>query len=143
MEKDKLKDIEDKYNSFREEWSSKIKEHSSKLRDVSYLTDLQINIFSDRQFLLEYLSKNVNYYNKQNKVFRERKFETLEEYTNEKNLRYNAQEKNIVIEGKHSSFFYKMELIESQINFTKETLRTVDSIIFAIKNRLEIKQYEV
>lgn len=135
--------LEENFRDFRKEWTEIIKDHAFSLKDISKLTDSQVNCLSDRQFLVEYISKLTHTYHKSNKEFREKKYEILEEKTNGSNLRYNAKEKEIIIEGELASMYFKMEMIDNQISFAKESLKTIDSIIYNISNRIKLQDYVI
>jgi hypothetical protein len=55
-------------------------------------------------------------------------------------LRYQANEKNVVIEGKTSVTKEYLEIFENQVSFFNESIKTIDNIIFGIKTRLDIEK---
>lgn len=140
---EKKKSLTANFDEFRVEWTERIQHLAGSLRDITKLTDAQVDLLSDRQFLVEYMTKLTQVYHKNNKVFREAKYDILDKRTNESNLRYNAKEKEIAIEGELADMFHKMEIIDTQITFVKESIKTVDSIIYNVSNRIKLQDYTI
>ena len=64
----------------------------------------------------------------------------MENISNNLQLRYKSNEKIVVIDGRTSSTKEYLEIFENQINFFNESIKTIDSIIFGIKTRLDIEK---
>jgi hypothetical protein len=54
--------------------------------------------------------------------------------------RYQYNEKTVIIEGKTAATKEMMDLIENQINFFNESIKTVDNVLFGLKTRVEIEK---
>ena len=54
--------------------------------------------------------------------------------------RYQYNEKTVIIEGKTAQTKEMIELIENQINFFSESIKTIDNVLFGIKTRVEIEK---
>jgi hypothetical protein len=46
----------------------------------------------------------------------------------------------VIIEGKTAATKEMMDLIENQINFFNESIKTVDNVLFGLKTRVEIEK---
>ena len=136
------------YNAFqlqfektRQERNTEIYTYILKLRTVGELSELMVLALSMRQRLLEdshYLMIMSN--DLQNKL-REIKNSLFNDINNNLQTRIrNLSEKNIMVEGNQRYINVKslMDLFEIQISFFTDSIKTVDNILFGIKNRMEL-----
>lgn len=136
------------YNAFqlqfektRQERNTEIYAYILKLRTVGELSELMVLALSMRQRLLEdshYLMIMSN--DLQNKL-REIKNSLFNDINNNLQTRIrNLSEKNIMVEGNQRYINVKslMDLFEIQISFFTDSIKTVDNILFGIKNRMEL-----
>ena len=120
---------------------SKIEDYSKNFRDLKKLIDLQILIFADREIILEKKSRLVMSKIKIDKQIREKKKKAfVNAKTNSDILLKSYNDINIYIDAELTGEMEKLELIEMQINFLIETIKTIDSVIFGIKNRIELER---
>ena len=120
---------------------SKIEDYSKNFRDLKKLIDLQILIFADREIILEKKSRLVMSKIKIDKNIREKKKKAfVNAKTNSDILLKSYNDINIYIDAELTGEMEKLELIEMQINFLIETIKTIDSVIFGIKNRIELER---
>jgi len=125
----------------QKEFTHKVEEYSKYFRDLKKLIDLQILIFADRENILEKKSRLVISKIKIDKNIREKKKKAfIDAKTNHEILLKSYNDVNIYLEAELKDEMEKLELIEMQINFLIETVKTIDSIIFGIKNRIELER---
>ena len=55
-------------------------------------------------------------------------------------IRYQATEKTVVIDGRTATTKEYLEIFENQINFSSESIKTIDSVLYGIKTRLDIEK---
>jgi hypothetical protein len=55
-------------------------------------------------------------------------------------IRYQANEKTVVLDGRTSVIKESLEIFENQVSFFTESIKTIDNIIFGIKTRLDIEK---
>lgn len=135
--------IEDTLIAQREKWTKDIVELNDMMKDLHKVDELMNVIYSKRQSAVEY------YYAMNNVILKQSK---------EYKAAYNQAFNNIKINGYNGMRFTtdqsisrqievdlqdKKELIDllvSQNNFIKETISTIDNIIYAIKDKVKIKE---
>ena len=137
---DKKKNISEKFQARRTEVSKEIYENIEKLSNLKTLKDAQVNMLSLRQRLLEDSHALLEHITILRKKFRDEKADVMENLSKNLQLRYQANEKNVVIDGKTSSTKEYLEMFETQVSFFNESIKTIDSIIFGIKTRLDIEK---
>jgi hypothetical protein len=138
-EETKLK-IAKKFQDRRSEVSKEIYENIEKLSNLKTLKEAQVNMLSLRQRLLEDNHSLLEHVTLLRKKYRDERSLEMENISRNLQIRYQANEKNIVIEGRTSSTKESLEIIENQISFFNESIKTIDNIIFGIKTRLDIEK---
>jgi hypothetical protein len=134
------KKIADRFQARRKEVSQEIYQNIEKLSNLKTLKEAQVNMLSLRQRLLEDNHTLLEHITTLRKKFREEKSSEMENISKNLQLRYQANEKNVVIEGKTASTKEYLEIFENQVSFFTESIKTIDNIIFGIKTRLDIEK---
>jgi len=129
-----------KFSESRATVSSEIYENIEKLSNLKTLKEAQVNMLSLRQRLLEDNHTLLENLTGLRKKFREERSSEMDNLSRNLQIRYQSNEKTVVIEGKTSSTKESLELFENQVSFYTESIKTIDSIIFGIKTRIEIEK---
>jgi DNA repair exonuclease SbcCD ATPase subunit len=135
------KDFSKIFESERGEWKEKIQVMSLHMKDIKTLAKAQVDLFSERQVLLEYsykLAAIISKLNSKNRVERARK---LKEYSEKSDIRYGANEKTVLIEGDLTEIAEKIELVEGHRKFIDQTIQTVDHMLYGVKSRIALEDY--
>lgn len=135
--KDKLAQ---KFKTRRGEVSSEIYENIEKLSNLKTLKDAQVNMLSLRQRLLEDNHTLLEHMTNLRKKYRDERGAEMERLSKNLQIRYQANEKTVVIDSKTSNTKEYVDLFENQISFFNESIKTIDSVIFGIKTRLDIEK---
>lgn len=132
--------IAKKFEGRRKEVSSSIYTNIEKLSNLKTLKDAQVNMLSLRQQLLEDNHTLLEHLTSLRKKLREEKASEMENLSKNLSLRYQANEKNLVIDGRTSATKEYLEMFENQVSFFTESIKTIDNVIFGIKTRLDIEK---
>lgn len=138
-EETKLK-ITKKFEGRRSDVSKEIYENIEKLSNLKTLKDAQVNMLSLRQRLLEDNHTLFEHITILRKKYRDDRSIEMENISKNLQIRYQANEKNIVIEGRTSQTKEALEIFENQVSFFTESIKTIDNVIFGIKTRLDIEK---
>ena len=141
MEEEKIskKDsIAKKFQIQRSEISRDIYSNIEKLSNLKTLKDAQVNMLSLRQRLLEDSHTLLETLSNLRRKYRDQRAGEMEAISKNLQLRYQANEKTVVIDGKTSNTKEFIDIFENQITFCNDSIKTVDSVIFGIKTRLDI-----
>ena len=125
----------------RSEWKEKVQVLALEMRDIRTLAKAQVDLFSQRQVLLEYSYKLASIVSKLNSKYRTEKSRKLKEYSEKSDIRYGANEKTVLIEGDISEITEKMELVEGHRKFIDQTVQTLDHMLYGIKSRISLEEY--
>jgi hypothetical protein len=132
--------ISKKFQDRRAEVSKEIYENIEKLSNLKTLKEAQVNMLSLRQRLLEDNHTLLEHVTLLRKKYRDERSLEMENISRNLQIRYQANEKNMVIEGRTSATKESLEIFENQITFFNESIKTIDNIIFGIKTRLDIEK---
>ena len=136
----KKKSITEKFADRRGEVSREIYSNIERLSNLKTLKEAQVNMLSLRQRLLEDNHTLLEHITVLRKKFREEKSGEMENLSRNLQLRYQANEKNVVIEGRTASTKEYLEIFENQSAFFSDSIKTIDNVIFGIKTRLDIEK---
>lgn len=150
MEQNNIEALESKFDERRAYWVSWTEEMTKCLKDVVKIVDLQSEIYTRRQEAVENYHTLANILAKQTKAYKERYAAIYNElrpmktapgattfmYTTEGTIRDQ-------IESRLSQDKYIIDLIESQMNYMDNTIKTIDGIIYAIGSRIKIEEMKL
>lgn len=134
-------DYQELFIKERHEWKEKIQVLALYLKNIRTVAEAQVDLFTQRQLLLEYSYKLASIVTKLNSKIRTENARLLKNYSEKNNIRYQANEKKVLIEGDISAVLEKADLVESHRKFIDQTIQTVDHMLYAIKNRIALEDY--
>jgi hypothetical protein len=132
--------IQKKFETRRAEISKEIYQGIEKLSNLKTLKDSQIQMLSLRQRLLEDSHTLLEHITVLRRKHREEKTVALENISSNLQLRYQATEKSLILEGKTASTREYLDIFENQVSFFNDSIKTIDNVIFGIKTRLDIEK---
>lgn len=125
----------------REEWTEKIRVLSIRLKNIKEIADVQVELYSSRQMLLELYSKLGQVMVKLNSKYRKDKADRLRYYSESVQVKYGANEKTPLIDGDLSQLKERMDLVDGQISFFNETMKTIDFMLYGVKDRIRLQEF--
>ena len=138
MDEATMSSITSKFEARRTEVTKDIVFNVELLANIKSLREVQINVLSLRQRLLEDNHTLLDHMTTLRKEYRSRRAIELDNISKNLQLRYQPTEKVIILDGKTTGTKHLIEIFENQIAFFVGSIKTVDNIIFAIKTRLDI-----
>jgi len=129
------------FETERSEWREKVQVLALEMKDIRTLAKAQVDLFSQRQVLLEYSYKLASIVSKLNSKYRTEKSRKLKEYSERSDIRYGANEKTVLIEGDISEITEKIELVEGHRKFIDQTVQTLDHMLYGIRQRIALEDY--
>jgi hypothetical protein len=129
------------FETERFKWKEKIQILALEMKDIKTLAKAQVDLFSQRQVLLEYSYKLASIVSKLNSKYRTEKSRKLKDYSEKSDIRYGANEKNVLIEGDISEITEKIELVEGHRKYIDQTVQTIDHMLYGIRQRIALEDY--
>lgn len=129
------------FDNERSEWKEKIQVISLSLKSIKTVAEAQVELFSNRQILLEYSFKLAQVVSKLNSKEKQERAKKLKEYSENSNIRYGSNETKLLIEGDVAEISEKIELVEGHRKFIDQTIQTVDHMLYGIRQRIALEEY--
>jgi predicted nucleic-acid-binding protein len=132
--------ISGKFKSKREEVSKEILESIEKMASFKGLKEVQVSMLSMRQRLLEDNHTLLEHLTVLRKKYRTERSTQMEDISTNLQTRYQYNEKTVIIDGKTTATKEAIDIIENQIAFFNDSIKTVDNVLYGIKTRVEIEK---
>jgi hypothetical protein len=129
------------FDQERSEWKEKIQVIALSLKSIRTVAEAQVELFSNRQILLEYSYKLAQIVSKLSSRERQARASKLKEYSTNSDVRYGANETKVLIESDVSEILEKIQLVEGHRKFIDQTIQTVDHMLYGIKSRIALEEY--
>ena len=134
-------DFAQRFQTEREEWTEKIRVLSLRMKNIREIAEVQVDLFSSRQILLEYSAKLGQVMVKLNSKLRIDKSDRLKYYSEKHQVKYGSNEKTPLIEGDLTELKERIDTIECQMSFINDTIKTVDFCLYGIKDRIRLQEF--
>jgi len=131
----------ERFASERTEWTTKIKDIAKRFKNVEDLVDVQVDLYSQRQVAVDYMQELTVLQSRLKKTHLTEWKKAYEKLTLNEDYRYNEKEKNRMADEMTSVSKLKIEILQNHIDFFRESVRTIDNMIFGVKHRLEIEDF--
>jgi hypothetical protein len=135
------RDFEKEFSDERANWTEKIRTYSVRMKNIREVAEVQVDLYTSRQVLLEYQSKLAQAMIKLNSKFRKDKGDRLKFYSENTQVKYGANEKTPLIEADLSMLKERMDIVEGQITYIQDTVKTVDHMLYGIRSRITLEEY--
>ena len=138
VEPSAIEKLETAFMKDRNAWTAKIMKIISGVKNVSNIPEVQVDMLSERQKLVDIISKNYMILYKLKKTLEEKYKEKYLWYLKKYDYNLKDSEKKSFIRADLISDYTKIEMYETHIDFYKESVKTLDNLGFAIRNRLRV-----
>lgn len=141
--KDKLAAIEQKLANERKEWKEKIHDLIKMIKGTSTLAEAQVYMLSYRQLFVEKITELRALHMKKQKSIDTFYRDQYREYTVNYDIKLSPAEKNQFIKADLGNLRMQAELLENQMNFFQESIKTMDTMSFSINNRIKLAEAQL
>jgi chromosome segregation ATPase len=138
MSKEKILALDSRLSQQRTEWSNQIKQLAQSLRSINNLEGTIADVLSLRQTLVDQLAYiNVKIREQKSKLNSKYREAYIRYY--EYDYKLGEKQKEKFIENDLNDDNLILSHLENQLDFLKESVKTLDNMGFAIRNRLSLK----
>lgn len=134
-------DFQKKFEEESSEWSEKIRVLSIRMKNIREVAEVQVELYSNRQILLEYVTKLGQVISKLNSKYRKDRAERLRHWSENSQTKYGSNEKNPLVEGDLAELKERIDLVDGYISFLNETIKTVDFMLYGVKDRIKLQEF--
>lgn len=135
------KSIVQQFEEERAQWKHDIESISKRFRKIEDMVEVQVDLYSSRQVATEYVYQLITTQSKLKKMHGAEWKKWYDHYTLNEDHRPSEKEKAKLIDDKISNIKLNLDVIQSHIEYMRETVRTIDQMIFGIKSRNEIEAF--
>ena len=123
------------------EWLIKISKLNEQLKNLEGIRDLQTTIVTERQIAVDYYYKVLRMLSTLNKEYRPKYVDTYDYFKTRSDIRLNSDQAIAAhVQGKLASSLMDIELMNNHAKYMQETIKSIDDIIYAIQNRLQLEK---
>jgi len=138
MGKEQILNLDTKLSSQRTEWSNKIKALAQSLRNINTMEGTIADVLSSRQTLIDQMAyMNVKIKEQKSKISVRYREAYIRYYEYDYKLGEKQKEKFIETDLANENMI--LSHLENQLDFFRESVKTLDNMGFAIRNRLALK----
>jgi chromosome segregation ATPase len=138
MSKDKILELDQKLSSQRQEWSSTIRSLAAGLKSLNGMEETIANVLSSRQTLVDQIAY-INVKIKQQKTKISGRYREAYIRYFEYDYKLGEKQKERFIENDLADDNMILSHLENQLEFLRDSVKTLDNMGFAIRNRLALK----
>lgn len=133
--------LNEKFIIEQEKWLDTIKKHAKRLGQLKDINDLLMEIYVDRQILVDNKAKANYTKNQYEKILKTRKKDAYIKIKTQENIiiKY-QQETTIFLDAEMAKVEEHYDFLLSYLEFLDNTIKTIDSLIFAIRNKINLEQ---
>jgi hypothetical protein len=103
--------------------------------------EVQIELYSKRQIAVEYIHKLATLQSRMKKNHAVEWRKAYDSLMLDHDYRYTEREKNKAADDKTAGSKLRIEILQTHIDFFRDTVKTIDNMIFGVKHRLEIEDF--
>lgn len=135
------KTLEDKFIERQQYWNNTIKELNTMMKDITSISSLQNKIYSVRQDAVDYYYILLRFIGKYTILYNKKYAEKYKEYKMNSQIRYNSEAAiKLQIDSDFSDIKQKISFIDNQANYMQDTIKTIDSMIYGVKYKIDIQK---
>jgi len=131
----------ERFETERNEWTSEIRGISARFKNVEEMMDVQVDLYSKRQQGVEYMHQLMVLQSRLKKSWLAEYKKAYDSLLIDQDYRYSEKERQRFAEEKTSGSKMKLDILQTHVDFFRETIKTIDNMIFGVKHRLEIEDF--
>ena len=138
----KKETIIERFAREKREWRDLIEELTIKMRNINNLAELEVNVFSQRQIILEYIHKLMEIASAENRTYKKLLRDRIIYYTESYDIKLDKPQKVMFSEVDLAGSLGRKDLLFNHLDYLRSTLETIDKMIYGIKWRIQIEQFK-
>lgn len=140
VDQEKINKVETHFAEEANGYLKEIQEIFGLMQNMTTLNDAQILALSLRQRIVDKKRETANIFNKQNSNLRKKVNERFTYWKNDSKFIKDWREIKALVDGETNLQKTLLDVFQTQIDFYNDTISTLTSIQFAIKNKVEMEK---
>jgi hypothetical protein len=130
--------LEERFKEERSDWNNKIIELVESIKHTSKLSEAQVIQLSYRQMIQDKLAEYRILHEKRQEMFDKQTTDRFREYKLSYDIKLSGSETQAFVQSDCKALKLQLKMIHTQIIYFEESIKTLDNIGYAIKNKIEM-----
>ena len=130
--------LEERFKEERSDWNDKIITLIESIKNTSKLAEAQVIQLSYRQIVQDKLAEYRILLEKRQEMFDKQNVERFREYKLSYDIKLSSAEIQAFVQSDCKALKLQTKMIQTQIVYFEESIKTLDNLGYAIKNKIEI-----
>lgn len=130
--------LEERFKEERTEWNGKIINLIESIKNNTKLSEAQVIQLSYRQMIQDKLAEYRILHEKRQEMLDKQTVDRFREYKLSYDIKLSSSEAQAFVQADCKALKLQIKMIHTQIVYFEESIKTLDNLGFAIKNKIEI-----
>jgi hypothetical protein len=135
--------LEERFKEERADWNDKIIKLVETIKHTSKLAESQVIQLSYRQMIQDKLAEYRILHEKRQEMFDKQTVDRFREYKLGYDIKLSSSETQAFVQSDCKALKLQIKMIHTQIIYFEESIKTLDNIGYAIKNKIEIVSHQL
>ena len=135
--------LEERFKEERTDWNNKIIELVESIKHTSKLSEAQVIQLSYRQMIQDKLAEYRILHEKRQEMLDKQTTDRFREYKLSYDIKLSSSETQMFVQSDCKALKLQLKMIHTQIVYFEESIKTLDNLGYAIKNKIEIVSHQL
>lgn len=135
--------LEERFKEERGEWNDKIIQLVETIKHTSKLSEAQVIQLSYRQMIQDKLAEYRILHEKRQEMLDKQSADRFREYKLSYDIKLSSSETQMFVQSDCKALKLQIKMIHTQIIYFEESIKTLDNVGYAIKNKIEIMSHQL
>ena len=135
--------LEERFKEERGDWNDKIIQLVETIKHTSKLSEAQVIQLSYRQMIQDKLAEYRILHEKRQEMLDKQSADRFREYKLSYDIKLSSSETQMFVQSDCKELKLQIKMIHTQIIYFEESIKTLDNIGYAIKNKIEIMSHQL
>lgn len=135
--------LEERFKEERGDWNDKIIQLVETIKHTSKLSEAQVIQLSYRQMIQDKLAEYRILHEKRQEMLDKQSADRFREYKLSYDIKLSSSEAQMFVQSDCKALKLQIKMIHTQIIYFEESIKTLDNIGYAIKNKIEIMSHQL
>lgn len=135
--------LEERFKEERNDWNEKIINLIGTIKFTDKLAEAQVIQLSYRQMIQEKLAEYRILHEKRQEMFDKQTTDRFREYKLSYDIKLSSSETQMFVQSDCKALKLQLKMIHTQIVYFEESIKTLDNLGYAIKNKIEIVSHQL
>lgn len=135
--------LEERFKDERADWNDKIIKLVETIKHTSKLAEAQVVQLSYRQMVQDKLAEYRILHEKRQETLDKQMADRFREYKLSYDIKLSSAETQMFVQADCKALKLQIKMIQTQITYFEESIKTLDNVGYAIKNKIEIMSHQL